>query len=295
MAWHVAVVAVLIFGCAQATTGGFLPRVAEADPAAAPAQAAWRAWLEPRTVLIGIMVFALAVTEGTANDWLAVALIDGYDVPHWMGVAGFGLFLAAMTLARVVGPVVLDRYDRVPVLWATMAAAALGVVVIVYGGPLAPLGIVLWGLGASLGFPVGMSAASDDEVNAPARVSVVSTIAFLACRCAVAVNGHAQCPPGRGDPAGALSPRRTGRAQAAGRPRWLSRSLCDRVETKALPLRQREHVAVRVDEGWVASGACFRVPPDEDRPGGRCPVRACRSPSPWSCCGCARCSGSGCG
>ena len=47
--------------------------------------------------MIGGMVFALAVTEGTANDWLAVALIDGYDVERWVGVLGFGLFVASMT------------------------------------------------------------------------------------------------------------------------------------------------------------------------------------------------------
>jgi hypothetical protein len=41
-------------------------------------------------------------------------------------------------------------------------------------------GILLWGLGASLGFPVGMSAASDDPVLAPARVSVVATIGYTA-------------------------------------------------------------------------------------------------------------------
>ena len=42
---------------------------------------------------------------------------------------------------------------------------------------------MVWGLGASLGFPVGMSAAADDPARAAARVSVVSTIgygAFLA-------------------------------------------------------------------------------------------------------------------
>jgi cyanate permease len=42
------------------------------------------------------------------------------------------------------------------------------------------LGIVLWGLGASLGFPVGMSAAADDPKRAAARVSVVSTIGYTA-------------------------------------------------------------------------------------------------------------------
>jgi MFS family permease len=42
------------------------------------------------------------------------------------------------------------------------------------------VGIVLWGIGASLGFPVGMSAAADEEEHAPARVSVVSTVAYTA-------------------------------------------------------------------------------------------------------------------
>ncbi|WP_051389224.1 hypothetical protein [Arthrobacter sp. 35W] len=43
--------------------------------------------------------------------------------------------------------------------------------------------LVLWGLGSSLGFPVGMSAASDDPENAAARVSVVSTIGYGAFLC----------------------------------------------------------------------------------------------------------------
>ena len=35
-------------------------------------------------------------------------------------------------------------------------------------------------MGASLGFPVGMSAAADDPAKAAARVSVVSTIGYTA-------------------------------------------------------------------------------------------------------------------
>ena len=136
----------------------------------------------PRTLLIGLMVLALAMTEGTANDWLAVALIDGYDVSRAVGVLGFGLFVSAMTAGRIVGPVLLDRYGRVKVLLGTMVAAAVGIVLIVYGGSpaLVVVGILLWGLGASLGFPVGMSAAADDPVHAAARVSVVASIAYTA-------------------------------------------------------------------------------------------------------------------
>ena len=68
---------------------------------------------------------------------------------------------------------------------ASALAAATGVLIVVWTGvaALAVVGIVLWGFGAALGFPVGMSAAGDDPARAARRVSVVSTIgygAFLA-------------------------------------------------------------------------------------------------------------------
>jgi predicted MFS family arabinose efflux permease len=143
---------------------------------------AWVAWREPRTLLIGLMVCALALTEGTANDWLALALVDGYGVEHWVGVAGFAVFVTAMTFGRLGGPVLLDRFGRLPVLWSTMAAAGGGVLMIVFGqhAAVVVLGIVLWGVGASLGFPVGMSAAADDPRRAAVRVSVVSTVGYAA-------------------------------------------------------------------------------------------------------------------
>ena len=44
----------------------------------------------------------------------------------------------------------------------------------------AVVGVVLWGLGASLGFPVGMSAAADDPRTATASVAAVATIGYFA-------------------------------------------------------------------------------------------------------------------
>jgi len=184
MVWHLVGAALVMVAVTVPGTRSFLPshgdENAEGEPAERPSLLA--AWLEPRTLLIGLMMLSLALTEGTANDWLAVALIDGYDVPHWVGVAGFGLFVSMMTIGRFFGPNLLDRHGRVPVLWATMVTAGVGVLLIVYGGsvPLVAAGIVLWGVGASLGFPVGISAASDDPVHAAARVSVVSSIAYAA-------------------------------------------------------------------------------------------------------------------
>lgn len=183
---HLPVLALVAFALLVASTRVFLADEPD-EPLGdhEPKPSAWQAWREPKTLLIGLMVLALALTEGVANDWLALALVDGYDVDDWVGVTGFAVFVAAMTLGRLLGPVLLDRFGRVPVLWSTMATAAGGVVLIVFGQhPVAVVvGIIAWGLGASLGFPVGMSAAADDPRRAAARVSVVSTIgygAFLA-------------------------------------------------------------------------------------------------------------------
>jgi len=180
IAWHVGVTALVVGGLAVVAVRWFLPY--EEEPVTESRGRALRAWRETRTLVIGVMVLAMALTEGVANDWLAVALVDGYDVPAWVGATGFALFVAAMTGGRLVGTVLLDRFGRLPVLWGSMAVAGVGVVLVVLGGTAAvvAVGIMLWGVGASLGFPVGMSAAADDPARAAARVSVVSTLGYTA-------------------------------------------------------------------------------------------------------------------
>jgi MFS family permease len=139
------------------------------------------AWTEPRTLLIGVMVLAAAFTEGSANDWLAVAFVEGHQTTATEGVLGLSAFLLFMTAGRVVGSMALDKFGRVLVLRVLFGATLIGCLLFVFGGPVgAYFGAALWGLGASLGFPVGMSAASDDPKRAAARISVVSTIGYCA-------------------------------------------------------------------------------------------------------------------
>jgi fucose permease len=176
---HLAVVAAVSFAL---LLGVGVPAFLPAEPEPESDRRGRSAWTEPRTLAIGLMVLAFAAAEGSANDWLTLALIDGHDVEHWVGVLGYAVFVTAMTTGRMAGPPLLDRYGRVPVLWVTCAAAAAGVLLVVLGGNWAVvgLGIAVWGLGASLGFPVGMSAAADDPARAAARVSVVSTLGYSA-------------------------------------------------------------------------------------------------------------------
>jgi fucose permease len=180
---HLSAVAVVVAVAVPLGARRFLPDVAEEDTAARDAGAsALTAWREPRTLLIGVFVLAFAFAEGTGNDWISVAVIDGYGLSAAWGTLAFAVFLAAMTTGRWFGPALLDRYGRVPVvrLLAVVGVAGLALFVFSPGGGLAFAGALLWGLGASLGFPVGMSAGADDPARAPARVSVIASIGYCA-------------------------------------------------------------------------------------------------------------------
>jgi fucose permease len=144
-----------------------------------------QAWRDKRTLLLGVMVLGMALAEGAAGDWVALALADGHDQSDAAGAAGYGIFVTFMTVGRFAGTVVLDRFGRVPVMrWCSaLAVAGLGLFVFAPVPWVAYAALAVWGLGASLGFPVGMSAAADDPAKAAARVSVVSTIGYGAFLC----------------------------------------------------------------------------------------------------------------
>src|SRR5690349_53015 len=164
------------------STRRFLPRAAPAPAQETKGSGVLQAWREPRTLLVGLLVLAFAFTEGSANDWIAVALVDGHGSSETVGAIAFGLFVTAMTAGRLAGGALLERFGRVAVLRATAACALVGLLMVLLGGstPVALMGALFWGVGASLGFPVGMSAAADDPARAAARVSVVSSIGYTA-------------------------------------------------------------------------------------------------------------------
>jgi fucose permease len=184
---HVAAAAAVTLAIITVSTRSFTPK-ATADAAdqhhADRADAGIRtrsAWREPRSLLIGVMVLAAAFTEGSANDWMAVGFVDGHHVTKALGVVAFAVFLTCMTIGRIFGTRLLDTYGRVAVLRTLFVLAILGCALVVFGPTwLAYSGAVIWGVGASLGFPVGMSAAADDPQRAAMRISTVATIGYLA-------------------------------------------------------------------------------------------------------------------
>lgn len=179
---HLCVLAVALVVGTPAVVATLPHDQARAAGAAQTKGHAGQAWRERRTLLIGLFMLTLAFAEGTGNDWLAVATVDGHHRSTTVGTAVFGFFVAAMTVGRLSGVKLLDRFGRVPVLRASCGIALVGIALTVLGPSLvfAFGGAVCWGLGAALGFPVGVSAAADDPEREAARVGVVATIAYSA-------------------------------------------------------------------------------------------------------------------
>jgi fucose permease len=179
---HLLAVAAVIAVIGPLAVRGFLADAPHEDAHDEPARSPLKAWTEPRTLLIGLFVFTAAFTEGTGNDWLGVAVIDGYGAAPALGSLTFAVFLAAMTVGRWYGPGLIDRWGRVPTVRVLAGIALAGLALVVFGGSLwvAVAGAALWGLGTALGFPVGMSAAGDDPRHAAGRVSVAASIGYVA-------------------------------------------------------------------------------------------------------------------
>jgi fucose permease len=139
-------------------------------------------WRETRTLLVGLFVLAFAFAEGTGNDWISLAIIQSHHAAAAVGTLGYALFLAAMTSGRWVGPHLLAQLGRVRTIRMLATIGVVGVVVFAFGPglPVAFAGAVLWGIGASLGFPLGMSAGADEPAFAAARVSVIASIGYCA-------------------------------------------------------------------------------------------------------------------
>lgn len=144
-----------------------------------------RAWKEPRTVLIGVMVLGTGLMEGAANDWLALAMVDGFDLAPARGTLALALFLAVLTATRLVSPSLQRRVDAVALLRGFLLAAIVGLLLLALSPWvwLAVVGIAAWAVGSALGFPSAASALSREPAMTAARMSVLSTIgygAFLA-------------------------------------------------------------------------------------------------------------------
>ncbi|MEG2768383.1 MFS transporter [Comamonas sp.] len=191
-AWHVPVA--LHLGCIFVVTSLLLWRFCWHIPSGCGMQTATdqaaqvinvkqrSVWLDPRVQMIGFVVFAMALTEGSAYDWLPILLVDEHGFSAALGSMIFVVFAAMMTLGRFGGSFLLKRFGRLVVVRMSIVLAAIGVACISLGNGqlLAGMAVMCWGLGAALVFPVALSAAAEGGAQMNERVKAVATIGYVA-------------------------------------------------------------------------------------------------------------------
>jgi predicted MFS family arabinose efflux permease len=151
-----------------------------------PRAARFRVWLLGWTdwhlLMIGLVMLGAELGEGSANNWLTLAASAGHCRPAAIAALYFGAFAIGETTARLLGGPVVDRLGRVRTVRITSIVGVVGIALFILVGNAAVMliAVVLWAIGVSMGFPLGMSAAADSGPNPAARVSVVASIGYFA-------------------------------------------------------------------------------------------------------------------
>jgi MFS family permease len=185
--WQFVGEAVLIAVCAPILAAA-LPRAAPAQPKHAQRSLGerlrgWaRGWTNWRLLLIGVVMLGVELGEGSANNWLTLAMRDDHRQADAVAALFFVVFAAAETITRVFGGALVNRAGRRTAVRLTTALGVVGMLLFIVASPawLVLAGTLLWAVGVSMGFPLGMSAAAESGPDPAAQVSVVASIGYLA-------------------------------------------------------------------------------------------------------------------
>jgi MFS family permease len=141
-----------------------------------------RGWLDVRLLLIGLVMLGVELGEGSANSWLTLAVRNDHGQSAAVAALFFTVFAISEGLSRIFAGPVVDRLGRVAAVRLTTALGVVGIAAFILTGNrwIVLAGVVLWGVGVSVGFPLGTSAAAASGPDAVARISVVSSIGYFA-------------------------------------------------------------------------------------------------------------------
>lgn len=137
-------------------------------------------WRNPHILLIGCIALAAGLIDGTASDWIPLALVDGRDVPNATGTLMLGLFFTAIMASRICGSAIITRFGRVNAVRGSAVLGSIGIIMVLTlpSTPMLVIGVCLWGLGSGLGWPIAISAAADRPETAVRDVAAVSALGY---------------------------------------------------------------------------------------------------------------------
>jgi fucose permease len=137
-------------------------------------------WKEKRTLLIAIIGFSFIMAEISAGTWVPIALtISGFSGSA--AAFAFGVFWIVITIGRIAGGFLVEAIGRYPTVLLSTLVTAAGILIfmLVEVVALPFLGLVLWGLGMAMGFPLAVASMSDEPTKAPFRINMIITVVYI--------------------------------------------------------------------------------------------------------------------
>ncbi|MET7756789.1 MFS transporter [Streptomyces sp. NPDC005389] len=137
--------------------------------------------LPPKSALIiGAIGFCAVFAEGASLDWSAVYLRDELGSSAGLAAASTTAFALTMTVARLAGDRVVDRFGAVRTVRVGGAVATLGGVLVVVAphAAVAMAGFGLIGLGVAVVVPLAFAAAGRSGPNPSQAIAGVATITY---------------------------------------------------------------------------------------------------------------------
>jgi MFS family permease len=177
---HFAVVTVVLAVASLVFLRGLLPaqRPEPGEPEEEAVTVRWTLAL----VLLGVIAFCSFVGEGAASDWSAVYMTQELGSSEALGAVAFAAFAVTMAVARFAADPLRGRLGNVVLVrgGSLIAAAGLGVALLVHEPAAAIAGFALLGLGLAPVVPIAFSAAGDLDPRATGRlVGRVATLGYV--------------------------------------------------------------------------------------------------------------------
>lgn len=133
-------------------------------------------------LLLGLICFCVAMSEGAMADWSSLYYRQVIDQPHAVSALGYTAFALFMSIGRFIGDPLIERWGNKKVLkvngllivagMSISLASSVPIVVMV--------GFALVGLGVSSVFPVVYMLATKEKSMMPsAAIAAVSSVGFV--------------------------------------------------------------------------------------------------------------------
>ena len=175
--WHFVIVAVLLTGlCVYAYPGSLRQQPAPRE------RKPWFALPDKRLAKFGLISFASMACEGTMFDWSGIYFRKAVGASGKVATLGFVAYMTAMTLGRLTGDKLANRFGIRTMLTysGVLIGSGLSIATLLPLPVPAGFGFILTGFGVSCVIPMVFSMAGRSEgMSSGSAIAAVSTVGYL--------------------------------------------------------------------------------------------------------------------